>query len=306
MNEYIIIRTKNNEEANCIKRTIKKKGIILGKYVLFRLDDVDLLENAKDICGVEKVYFAFRFSSSKDLATYIEQNAKAKPINFVFEEGSQEDLYRLIEDYLQISKNGRISEVEPKEVYKLFKMEGFYYLIQYEADGQGGFCKYKGERSVFVDGSYESYILAYKFICNGIDIDAIVPLYKDKNALRSILISLYVLSTSCQNRNINLYICSLDSNKKISDKIGFPNPVFIAGGDIFNNNIVSIPIELLYGIKVPKKVKTVKTKFELGNILNCKFDDGLRFTNLRKTSFNKIFDEILRKLSANSTQNLEQ
>ncbi len=298
MKGYIILKTKGKEEAHCIKKLIKIKSTIFKNYLVIKPRDLDSFENYKKICGVDQAYYAFRFNSTNDIAAYIEKNTKAKPINFAFEEGSQEDLYKLIEDYLHISENGRISEIEPKETFKILKINNLYYLVQYETYGPGGFCNEKGERSVFIDGSYESFCLAYKFLYNGQNLLAIIPFDKSKNELRNILINLIILTNSCQNRKISLYICSLDSpsinDNKIEAKI--PSPIFMAGGSTYNGKIISIPIELLNDIKIPEEIKQFKSVTFLHDPLKCNLKDGVYIMDAQNKPVNFTIDNVLKKV----------
>lgn len=305
MYSYIIVRAKSQEEALCLNKIIKKKSTIFNNYLLLESDDIELFESVKNMCGTDKVYYARSFSSTKDLATYIESNAKSKPINFIFEEGSQEDLYSLIDEYLRISKKGHISEVEPKEVFKILKINGLYHLVQYEVEGVGGFCNHRGKFSVFIDGNYESYSLAYRFLSNGIDITAIIPFNGNKTLFRNMILPIYLFSKRCQNRTVDLLICDLRRSNVNNEIKTFSEPIFVAGGKIFKDMLVSIPLELLYDIKLPEKIKVTKTEFSPLDILKCAIDNKTSFYNIKNSSFNQILDEFFKKMDSNKNQNLE-
>ncbi len=301
MKGHIILKTKSKEEAYCIKKLIKEKSTAFNNYLVIKPRDLDSFENYQRLCGVDKAYYAFRFNSTNDVAAYIEKTTKTKPINFVYEEGSQEDLYKLIEDYLRISENGRISEIEPKEIFKLLEINGLHYLVQYETYGSGGFCNEKGERSVFIDGSYESYCLAYKFLYNGQNLLAIIPFNKSESELRNILINLIMLSRSCQNRKVNLYICSLDSPATYENKIEvkISSPIFMPGGSIYNEKIISIPIELLNDTKIPEEIKQIKSETIFHDPLKCNLKAGVYIIDAQNKPVNFIIDNILEKLKIN-------
>jgi len=296
MKGYLLIKSKSKEDASCLSKFVKDKSKIYNEYLIIAPDDLDYIEEYKNLCGVEKLYFTFRFSSTKDLALHIEKNKKGKVINFVLEDGSQKDLYQLIDDFLKVSKNGRISEVEPEEVYKIIKVGKFFHLVLHESEGPGGICVNDGEATVFVDGSYESYVLAYKFLRYGKNVTIIIPYKNDKNALRTVVISLYKILKSCKNRYVNLYVFDLNNEVDKSSKANFSLPIFLPKGNVYNEKVVSIPAELLSDFKIPVAIKDVNTIINYSELLNFNFKELVQIKEIQNKSYHEILDTILRSI----------
>ncbi|MGC9145849.1 MAG: hypothetical protein ACP5GS_07060 [Nitrososphaeria archaeon] len=296
MKGYLLIKSKSKEEASCLSRFVKEKSNILDNYLMIAPDELDSIEEYRNLCGVKKLYFAFRFGSTTDLALYIEKNRKGKIINFVFEDGSQKDLYQLIDDFLHVSKNGRISEIEPEEVYKIIKIGEFYYLIQYESEGPGGICINDGQATVFVDGSYESYVLAYKFLCYGKNVAIIIPYKKDKNALKIVVTSLYKILKSCKNRVVNLYVLDLNNEPDNSSKVSFSLPIFLPKGNVYSDKVVSVPAELLSDFKIPVAVKEINTGINYNKFLNFNFSESTQITDFQNKPYHEALDAVLRNI----------
>jgi len=296
MKGHLLIKSKSKEEVLCLSKFLKDKSNIYDKYLIIAPDDLNSIEEYRNLCGVEKLYFTFRFGSTKDLALHIEKNRKGKVINFVLEGGSQKDLYQLIDDFLHASKNGRISEVKPEEVYKIIKVGKFFHLVLHESEGPGGICVNDGEATVFVDGSYESYVLAYKFLRYGKNVTIIIPYNKDKNALKTVVTSLYKILKSCKNRAVNLYIFDLNNGADSSSKVSFPLPIFLPKGNVYNEKVVSIPAELLSDFKIPVAVKDVNIIINYNKFLNFNFKELIQITDLQNKSYHEALDAILRSI----------
>ena len=294
MRGYIILKANSESEAECLSS--KVNGQKFGDKILVKTKSVEQIENIKNLCGVRFAYYCFEFNNIDSLANYVERTRSSKEINFKVLDGSEEDLYRLVESFLKITKEAKVTEIDPKEVFEVIPLGNKFYLVQYALEGPGGNCKRKGKASVFVDGTPESYALFYALFVAGYDIDAYLPSLP-KVEMMKVLYSLSSLLTSCSDRSVNVLICSEEKGCDESIKVEEGAQIYTVKEQLSKFGMLYIPPEIIEPIKnyIVKNYHIRTPKASETNIC-CNLNYLKKFENIQSIDLhvliNKIYESV--------------
>ncbi len=290
MKGYILLRAESREEAECISSLLPGTRTS-ESYVLLKPSSIKDMERAAGICGVKEVYYAFKYSSIKSISRRIAAESDGKRIRVSLLNGSDAELYELVDSILDAAKSIKIDEVNPERSYVILKLGGEYFMINYTLKGGCGRCRKSGTAGVFLNGTRESYVLLERLMTGGRDIIAYVP-FAGRSFLIKVLSGLLSIYSRCTNRAVTAVICPLRSSPLDLEKMAnaLQAPVYLAGGELRTGFAVSIPSELLREGKADDRF--IALGIEPADFIRCDMFSSSKFVLMPDMTVHKILDSL--------------
>ncbi|MGC8568662.1 MAG: hypothetical protein ACP5LW_01475 [Nitrososphaeria archaeon] len=290
MKGYILLRAKNKEEAECIS-SLMPDARATESYVLLRPSRVEDIEKAAGICGVKEVHYAFKYPSIASVSRRIAAESDGKRIRVSLLNGSDAELYKLVDSIISTARSIKIDEISPERSYVILKLGGQYFMINYTLRGGCGRCRKSGTAGVFLNGTRESYVLLERLLTGGRDIVAYVP-FAGRSFLAKVLSGLLSIYKRCTNRAVTAVVCPLRNSPVGLERMAgmLQAPVYLAGGELRTGFAMSVPIELLQEGRMDDRF-TVRG-IEPADFIRCDMDGSSSFILTPDMSVHKILDSL--------------